>query len=197
MSVTSQYTAAVVRNNTDGDFSVPATGSLDSEWSTAPGDVRHRLILQWSAQVVRNLTTSLLANATSGSPYTLFTGSDDNGDLIFNDRPAGVPRNTERTKGQLSLNGNINYSFTFGRVNPVTPPQTGVSITSINGVVAAQTISVPQTGRYRVSLYAQIQNLTNRANYIGYSGVLTSPFFGRPRDVSNPRRVDIGVNFGW
>jgi carboxypeptidase family protein len=197
MSITSQYIAGWVRNNTDGDFSVPATGRLDREWSTAPGDVRHRFILQWSAQFVRNLTTSLLANATSGSPYTLLTGFDDNGDLIFNDRPAGVPRNTERTKGQLSLNGNINYSFTFGRANPATPPQTGISITSINGVASAQTISVPQAGRYRVSLYAQIQNLTNRANYVGYSGVMTSKFFLQPRDVANPRRVDIGINFGW
>jgi len=197
MSITTQYIAAWARNNTDGDFSVPATGSLDREWGTAPGDIRHRLFLQWSAQVVRNLTTSVLANATSGSPYTLLTGFDDNGDLIFNDRPAGVPRNTERTQGQLSLNGNINYSFTFGRANPATPPQTGISVTSINGVVSAQTISVPQVGRYRVSLYAQIQNLTNRANYVGYSGVMTSQFFLRPRDVANPRRVDIGVNFGW
>jgi hypothetical protein len=197
MSVTGQYVAAWVRNNTDGDFSVPATGSLDREWGPAPGDVRHRMILQWSAQVVRNLTTSFVANASTGTPYTLQTGEDENNDLIFNDRPAGVARNTERAKGQFAVNGNVNYSFTFGRANPTTPPQTGIAVTSINGVVSAQTISVPQAGRYRVSVYAQVQNLTNRANYVGYSGVMTSQFFLRPRDVANPRRVDIGVNFGF
>jgi hypothetical protein len=63
--------------------------------------------------------------------------------------------------------------------------------------VSVQTIAVPQAGRYRVSIYVQGQNLTNRANYVGYSGVLTSPFFRQPRDVSNPRRVDIGVSFGF
>ena len=197
MSVNGQYSAAWLRNNTDGDFSVPATGDLGAEWGAAPNDVRHRINVGWSAQVLRNLTTTLNANVSSGSPYTLMTGFDDNGDLIFNDRPAGIPRNTERTKGQVTLNGYVNYSFTFGKANSATPPLTGVTVTSINGVISAQTISVPQAGRYRISLYAQAQNLTNRANYVGYSGVLTSPFFGRARDVINPRRVDIGVNFGW
>src|SRR6185369_1186991 len=147
MSVNAQYSAAWLRNNTDGDFSVPATGSLAAEWGAAPNDVRHRANVGWSAQILRNLTTTLNANVSSGSPYTLMTGFDDNGDLIFNDRPAGVSRNTERTKGQVSLNGYVNYSFTFGRANPATPPQTGISVTSINGVISAQTISVPQTGR--------------------------------------------------
>ena len=197
MSITAQYNATWNRNNTDGDFSVPATGSLAREWGVAAFDVPHRLILQWSAQIVRNLTTSLLANTSTGTPYTLQTGLDDNGDLIFNDRPEGVSRNTERARAQFSLNGNVNYSFTFGRANPATPPQTAIGITSIGGVNTVQTISVPQTGRYRVSFYVQAQNLTNRSNYVGYSGVLTSPFFGRPRDVINPRRVDIGANFGW
>ena len=197
MSITSQYNATWNRNNTDGDFSVPATGSLAREWGVAAFDVPHRLILQWSAQIVRNLTTSLLANASSGTPYTRQTGLDNNGDLIFNDRPEGVSRNTERARGQFSLNGNVNYSFTFGRANPATPPQTAIAITSINGVASAQTIAVPQAGRYRVSFFVQAQNLTNRSNYVGYSGVLTSPFFGLPRDVINPRRVDIGANFGW
>jgi hypothetical protein len=197
MSITTQYNATWNRNNTDGDFSVPATGSLAREWGVAPLDVPHRLILQWSAQVVRNLTTSLLANASSGTPYTLQTGLDDNGDLIFNDRPTGVARNTLRARGQFALSGNVNYSFTFGKGNPATPPQTAIAITSINGVASAQTIAVPQAGRYRISLYVQAQNLTNHSNYVGYSGVLTSPFFGTARDVVNPRRIDIGANFGW
>ena len=196
-SINGQYIVGWLRNNTDGDFTVSPSGNLETEWGTATGDVRHRMFLQFSTQMLKNLTTSVVLNFVGGAPYTLQTGSDDNGDLIFNDRPAGMARNTERAKGQMFLNGNVNYSFTFGRANPATPPQTAIGITSIGGVVSAQTISVPQTGRYRVSIFANAQNLTNRANYIGYSGVLTSPFFRQPRDVINPRRVDIGVNFGF
>jgi hypothetical protein len=42
-----------------------------------------------------------------------------------------------------------------------------------------------------------MQNVTNHANYSGYSGVLTSPFFGKPTNVVNPRKIDFGVNFGF
>lgn len=38
------------------------------------------------------------------------------------------------------------------------------------------------------------QSLTNQANYLGYSGTLTSPFFGRPTPVSGIRKVDAGVS---
>ena len=36
---------------------------------------------------------------SSGQPLNVTTGRDDNGDTIFNDRPAGVGRNSERTAG--------------------------------------------------------------------------------------------------
>jgi hypothetical protein len=49
--------------------------------------------------------------------------------------------------------------------------------------------------RFRVELYASVQNLTNHHNYIGYSGVQTSPFFARPTNVLNPRKIEIGTRF--
>ena len=151
---------------------------------------RTRLIMQLSAQVVRNLTTSLLMNLASGTPYTFQTGLDNNGDLIFNDRPEGVERNTERAKGQLSLNANVTTRSRSGRRIPQRRHKPVFRLrrsTASSPHRRSRTISVPQAGRYRVSVFAQVQNLTNRANYLGYSGVLTSPFFGRPRDVINPR----------
>ena len=51
--------------------------------------------------------------------------------------------------------------------------------------------------RYQVQFYAAAQNVTNRANYIGYSGVLTSSFFGQPTNVLNPRKIEVGVRFGF
>jgi hypothetical protein len=196
-SINGQYIAGWLRNNTDGDFASSPTGTLGSEWGTANGDVRHRMFVQFSAQTMRNLTTSVVMNMVGGTPYTLQTGLDDNGDLIFNDRPPGVARNTERANKQLFLNANVSYTFTFGRANPAAPPGTAIAVTQIGGVNSVQTIAVPQNGRFRVNIFASAQNLTNRANYIGYSGVQTSPFFRQPRDVVNPRRVDIGVNFGF
>jgi hypothetical protein len=51
--------------------------------------------------------------------------------------------------------------------------------------------------RYRLQFFVQAQNLTNEANYLGYSGTLTSPFFGKPTAVSGMRKVDVGINFGF
>jgi hypothetical protein len=51
--------------------------------------------------------------------------------------------------------------------------------------------------RYRLSFNVTITNLTNHANYTGFSGVMTSPFFARPTAVANPRKVDISVGFGF
>lgn len=40
-------------------------------------------------------------------------------------------------------------------------------------------------------------NLTNHANYSGFSGTMTSPFFGRPTTVLGTRKIDIGMNFSF
>jgi hypothetical protein len=37
-----------------------------------------------------------------------------------------------------------------------------------------------------------INNLTNRSNISGFSGVRTSPFFLTPTSVMNPRKIDFG-----
>ncbi len=51
--------------------------------------------------------------------------------------------------------------------------------------------------RFNVSWWVSFQNLLNRANYVGYSGVMTSPFFGQPTNVAGPRRVQTGLRFGF
>jgi hypothetical protein len=42
-----------------------------------------------------------------------------------------------------------------------------------------------------------VQNLTNRVNLAGYSGVLTSPLYGKPTTAIKPRRVNVGVGLGF
>jgi hypothetical protein len=61
-----------------------------------------------------------------------------------------------------------------------------------------QVRSVDQgTARYRLQLFVQVQNLTNQKNYLGYSGTLTSPFFGQPTAVSGMRKIDAGINMSF
>jgi hypothetical protein len=51
--------------------------------------------------------------------------------------------------------------------------------------------------RVRFELYASAQNLFNHVNPIGFSGVMTSPFFGRPTAAMPGRRVDVGLRIGF
>jgi hypothetical protein len=187
------YTLATLRNNTDGPFSIPATGDLAVEWGPPAADVRHRLNTTFNNQIIRNVLVSFNLNTSSAPAYTLLTGRDDNGDGVFNDRPAGVGRNTVRATGQTTINMSVAYQFAFGQTAPL-PPGIGV----FGGGAAAQVRTFDQgTKRYRLQLFVYAQNLTNRANYSGYSGTVTSPFFGKPTSVSGMRKIEAGMSLNF
>jgi Carboxypeptidase regulatory-like domain len=187
------YTLAKLRNNTDGPFAIPSTGDLDVEWGPAANDVRHRLNATLNNQIIRNLMVSANVNASTGPAYTLFTGRDENLDGVFNDRPADVGRNSLRATGQSTINVWVAYQFAFGHMAPL-PPGIGV----FGGGNAAQVRTFDQgTKRYRLQVYVSAQNLANRANYLGYSGTQTSPFFGRPTTVSGMRKIESGFSLNF
>jgi len=184
-----------IENNSDGAFAPPPTGSLVDEWGPAGQDIRHRVNLTINNQIVRNLLVNFNLNANSGAPYTIRTGRDDNGDSIFNDRPSGVGRNTERGAAQWSINPAVAYTVLFGRRVTSLPP--GIAVIG-NGAGAPTVQTVDQSGaRYRLQFIVQAQNITNHPNYGGYSGTLTSPFFGRATNVIGTRKVDFGVQLSF
>ncbi len=84
---------------------------LATEWAPIAGDRRHRIAFSVNSQALRNLNATLSLATNSGTPYTITTGLDDNGDLIFNDRPAGVGRNTVRTTSQYTWSLNAAYTM--------------------------------------------------------------------------------------
>jgi hypothetical protein len=51
--------------------------------------------------------------------------------------------------------------------------------------------------RIRFELYVSAQNLFNHVNPIGFSGVMTSPFFAEPTAAMPGRRIDLGVRIGF
>jgi hypothetical protein len=115
---------------------------------------------------------------------------------VFNDRPAGIGRNSVRSDGQWSLNLNVNYVIAFGKGTGSAPPGIGIMIPAPGA--APQVMAMPPLpARYRIGFNVNAQNLTNHANYGGYSGTLTSPFFGLPTLVLNPRKLDFGINFNF
>jgi len=194
MSVFTNLSLGRTQNNTDGAFSMPATGRIEDEWGPSNQDVRGRFNFNWSSQQLRNFNLNLNLNAFTASPYTIRTGTDTNGDLAFTDRPDGVGRNSGRGSGFWALNGNFSYSRQFGK--PVQMPG-GVNFRSDGGALTATQGAASSAGRYRFGINVNMQNLTNHANYGGYSGVLTNPKFGQPTAVQGTRKVDVGLNFSF
>ena len=87
---------------------------LDADWGPAANDVRHRLTLRLNTPIVIGIRGHLMVQGSSDAPYTITTGFDDNGDTVFNDRPAGVGRNTERGAAHWAVNLRLNRSVSLG-----------------------------------------------------------------------------------
>jgi hypothetical protein len=171
------YSYIRARRNAMGPFDVPASGSLDTEWGHGPADNPYRTNIGITSTQLRNLSVNLAINASDGYVYNETTGFDDNRDGLLNDRPQGVGIWALRTPRVWTLSSRFSYNLPIGA-----PPEQGRP-------------AGPQ--RYRASIFVSINNLTNRANLSGYSGVVTSPFFMTPTSVQNPRKVDMGMNISF
>jgi hypothetical protein len=109
------YQLASARNYADNPTSVPANSNdPNADWGPAAQDVRHRLFFNVNAPVGRGVRVGLNVQGSSALPYNVTTGRDDNGDTVFNDRPAGVKRNSERGASQWTANLRINKSIGLG-----------------------------------------------------------------------------------
>jgi hypothetical protein len=198
------YSGYRLRNNSDGAFSVPASGSLDTEWGPQLGRPAQSLSVSFTSAVIRNISMGGGVNLSSGAPYNITSGVDNNGDQILNDRPAGVSRNSARVPNwNQTWSARLGYTWTFGRPASGGAAPQGIAIPigalpagviRVEGGAPAST-SVP--GRYRVGINISASNVTNRSNYGGYTGVMTSPFFGKPNSSGSGRRIQISTNFGF
>ena len=66
-----------------------------------------------------------------------------------------------------------------------------------------QTILIRNVGggaenkRLRIELFVSASNVFNNVNPLGYSGVMTSPFFGRATGAGPARKLDVGMKVGF
>ncbi len=189
------YIVARNRNNTEGAFVPPSTGTLADDWGPAQNDIHQRMNFSVNTNALKNVAMNLGLTALTAAPYTMRTGFDNNGDLIFNDRLPGVGRNSLRGQGQRTINMAVNYSRVLGR-RPEGPSGPGVIVTRAGeeGLANAQMSSL-EDGRYRMNFIVQALNVTNRANYTGYIGTLNSPFYGLPTTVNNTRKIEFLMIF--
>jgi hypothetical protein len=182
-------------DNTNGPFAVPATLDPFYEWGPSNFDRTHHANFSLTSGALRNFSARFFVGGSSAPPLTILTGFDDNGDLIFNDRPSGVGRNSARTRGQWNSSANFSYSFTLGKKQVTTGG--GVQIMgSPAGLTVNPTASQTQP-RYRLNLAVNIQNLFNQPVYSGFSGAMNSQFFLQPTRADGVRRVMFNANVSF
>jgi len=173
---TVQYNLGRAYNNTGGINARLANNyDLTGEWSRADFDERHRFNLLGAIKAWDWFNLGMTVALTSGRPYSLTTGRDDNHDTIANDRPLGVRRNSLQGPGAATLD--LRWSKEF------------------HLKVAKKGKKTDEGPAATIGLSAF--NVLNRVNYTGYVGNQSSPFFGLPVAARPARRVQLNFNFSF
>jgi carboxypeptidase family protein len=192
------------RNDADGPFSLPANSyDLAAEWGPAGGIPRHIASAVMNTNLVRNLRLAVSTSARAGAPYTITTGRDDNGDTVFNDRPAGIGRNSATSAGMFDVAARLTYAFGFGQRQQAAGGPMGQTlvIRSVGGgagdLLGALGGGGAENKRLRIEIFVAASNVFNTVNPLGYSGVMTSPFFGQATGAAPARKIDVGMKVGF
>jgi hypothetical protein len=195
LTVSGFYTFGRNYDNTDGAFAIPPTLILADQWGPTAFDRRHNGHLAITSTALRNFNARLGFAGSSAPPLTILTGFDDNSDLVFNDRPSGVGRNSARTVATYGSSASFGYSFTLGKKTVTSGG--GVQIMGSPAGLTVNPTGIQTTPRYRLNVSVNISNLLNRPFYSGFSGNLTSPFFLKPTSASGVRRITFATNVSF
>ena len=110
-----RYVFGRAYNDTGGAGVLPANSlDLRGEWSRADFDRRHQFDWFGTARVKDWFRLGVSLELSSGRPYTVTTGRDDNGDGVARDRPPGAGRNSAIGPGDATLDLRWSRDFPLG-----------------------------------------------------------------------------------
>jgi hypothetical protein len=211
------YQLASARNYADGATALPSNSNdPNADWGPSAQDVRHRIFFNVNAPLGRGVRIGVNAQGSSALPYSVTTGRDENGDTVFNDRPLGVTRNSQRGASQWNANVRINKSIGLGGPRtgaPVLPGPLGMPAPPPPSSAMAQrgpggggpgggdgpqmVVMEANNAKYRLDMYLNVQNVFNNVNYNAFVGNLLSPFYGTATSAGPARRVEVGFSLGF
>jgi hypothetical protein len=183
------YTLARAQGDTDGAFSVLTnSGNPSEDYGTLATSRRHVTAAGATLVLPRDVYITPAVTFASGLPFDITTGIDNNGDTLFNDRPAfaqaGEPGAVETPYGWLTPT-----------------PRPGDAIVPRNlGREASQAtfnLSAAKMFKSGLAFTLDVSNVMNRSRPVGTSGVLTSPVFGVANRSLSGRRVELGARFDF
>jgi hypothetical protein len=219
LSYNASYRLAFAHSDTDSANSAPANSyDLSTEFGRTQTDQRHRFYFEAYAELPWRVRLAPSLTVASGAPSNITTGSDDNSDTLFTDRPgfanagdpgaivtpfgifnpqplAGdriIPRNFGQGAGEVSLDVNLSKTFDFGGSSNSTdePGKVESSAREANRVRL-------RDRNYSLTFSVDIYNVLNHTNFGEFIGVITSPLFGRANSAEKPRRINLEVRFSF
>jgi hypothetical protein len=197
-SLISGYLYSGFRTNAETPNSFPqSTYEKTQDWARPTGSTKHSVftILIYALPFKIAFTTNLATS--TGAPYDVTTGSDNNGDGIFNDRPSIV-----------STSGIGVYSTPFGllstsvangnlRRNIGTMPSTVHLDLSLNRSFTIKEKRGATLHQQTLRFDARTANLLNHANYNAVDGIVGTPEFTKPISADLGRRIEFGARFSF
>jgi Carboxypeptidase regulatory-like domain/TonB dependent receptor len=186
------YTLSHSRGNTSGggipasQFQVLDDLNLDLNHGPTNFDQRHNLVVSGMATVPRTggLTLGWVARALSGQPFTIFNSTidDDRNGIVTDPLPAGSYSGSGQNAITVDHDGGRNGAYGPGFFK--LDLRLGYTV----GLMAEQ----------RVELFAEVFNVTNRANFADPTGDQASANFLRLTGLStstNARLLQLGARF--
>lgn len=183
--------------------------NVAADYGRGSFDITNRLFTGGTITLPFGVSLDPFLIARGGRTFNITTGSDLNGDSLYNDRPAFatdltrssvvqtafgnfdtnplptqriVPINYGTGPAFISLQLQLSKSIKFGPRPPVPPPDAAVSTTA--PATAKSTSGKPGPAprpdpRYELGFSAEAQNVFNHVNGAIPIGVLSSPSFGK------------------
>jgi hypothetical protein len=193
-SIISGYLYNGLRGNADTPDTFPqSTYSDRGDYARPAWLVSHNLFTVFMAQLPFGLNSTNNLTVSSGLPFDVTTGFDNNGDGVFNDRPsitstigpgvystrygllttAGIDGDLPRDRGTMPATVHLDTSLS--RDFKFNPDQTGLK------------------RKYVFRIEARSSNILNHANYKAVDGIVGTPQFGNPTTADFGRRLEFGL----
>lgn len=174
-----QYTFGRTIDDGSGSLDLPADSfNRAAERGRADFDRRHRLnataTYGWRDDRIR---IGGVLVASTGAPFDIQTGADDNHDLVVNDRPAGIARNSGAGPAFTQLDLRMTTVFRAPR-----PP-------------SADPRSRKRERTDNLEMNIDVFNAFNATNAPTYVGVITSPLFGQANAAGMARTAQMSLRY--
>jgi hypothetical protein len=183
------------RSDAGNSFDSPqSTYSEAGEASRADWQNTNNLILTGNLNLPRKVQFSTEIDAQTGNPYNITTGTDSNGDGIFNDRPSFT-----------TAPGNGVYATRYGllttnTVNGNVPRNFGTMPSTVHvdaNLSRAFALDRGKDSHRTLTLNLRSANLINHTNVTAVGTVVSSPNFAQGVAAEAARRLELGARVSF